>query len=35
MVVLVSDQTLRTDQIFNFFLGIAETSADFTSLPLQ
>ena len=31
LVVLVSDWTLRSDQILNFFLGVAETSADFTS----
>ena len=31
LVVLVSDRTLRTDQIFISFLGVAETSADFTS----
>ena len=31
LVVLVSNQTLCNDEHFNFFLGAAETSADFTS----
>ena len=30
-VAPVSDRTLCTDQILNFFLGVVETSADFTS----
>ena len=28
---VVSDRTLPTGQILNFLLGVAETSADFTS----
>ena len=33
MWYFVSDQTLCTDQICNFFLEVTETSTDFTSCP--
>ena len=31
-MVLFSDRTLHNDQIFNFFLGVAETSVDVTRI---